>query len=81
MSLTTISGLEAGTGAGGIQGQVHFGECAPILPLQYLDTIQEPVGNTGCPPHRNLYRETALGSTRSKYKVTVRGSSTKTLSG
>jgi hypothetical protein len=40
-SSTTISGLGAGAGAGGIQGQVHFGECAPILPLQYHDTIHD----------------------------------------
>jgi hypothetical protein len=51
---TGPSGL--GAGVGGVQGQFRASECARILPLQCLDTIQGPV----CP------RRLAVGPTRRK---------------
>ena len=41
----TPGGSGLGAGPGGVQGQINFGECALILPLQYADTmIQGAVG-------------------------------------
>jgi hypothetical protein len=40
----TPGGSGLGAGPGGVQGQINFGECALIMPLQYPDTIQGAVG-------------------------------------